>query len=115
MPAEPQADREFATLLRSVDETMSSITVGAGSELVGQSADSIKTAVLAIRPAEGKLLPLPARDRPFVAGETLYVLGRPDVLRRLEQRATTPAAAEPTAAVETAPARTPHGARGSRH
>jgi len=106
MPAEPQADREFATLLRSVDETMSSITVGAASELVGESADSIKTAVLAIRPSEGKLLPLPARDRAFEAGETLYVLGRPDVLRRLEQRAAAPPVEEP-AAVEAAPAATP--------
>jgi len=93
MPAEPQADREFATLLRSVDETMSAITVGPESELVGQCAESSKIAVLAIRPdsGTGKLAALPPRDRPFEPGDVLYVLGRPDVLRRLEQRATTPA------------------------
>jgi len=107
MPAEPQADREFATLLRGVDETMSSITVGAKSELVGQSADSIKTAVLAIRPAGGKLIPLPGRDRAFAADDTLYVLGRPDVLRRLEQQSTAPTVGEPAEAVETAPLETP--------
>jgi len=107
MPAEPQADREFATLLRGVDETMSAITVGAGSELVGERVDSIKTAVLAIRPAGGKLTPLPDRGRLFEAGETLYVLDRPDVLRRLEQRATTPAVAEPTEDVEAGPTEAP--------
>jgi len=106
MPAEPQADREFATLLRGVDETMSSITVGAKSELVGQSADSIETAVLAIRPAGGRLIPLPDRDLEFAADDTLYVLGRPDVLRRLEQRATTPTVEEPTT-VDATPAETP--------
>lgn len=92
LPAEPQADREFATLLRSVDETMSTVTVGAGSELVGKSSRAISTAVLAIKSA-GKIDALPDRDREFAANETLYVLGRPDVLRGLEAQATT--AAEP--------------------
>ena len=107
MPAEPQADREFATLLRGVDETMSTMTGGAKSELVGQSADSIKTAVLAIRPAGGKLIPLPDRDLAFAADDTLYVLGRPDVLRRLEQQSTAPTVGESAEAVETAPPETP--------
>lgn len=107
MPAEPQADREFATLLRGVDETMSAITVDPASELLGESADSIKTAVLAIRPASGTLIALPDRDRPFAADDTLYVLGRPDVLRQLEQQATAPAVEEPAEAVETAPPETP--------
>lgn len=104
MPAEPHADREFATLLRSVDETMSSITVEAGSELVGESADLIKTAVLAIRPGSGtgKLAALPPRDRPFESGDSLYVLGRPDVLRRLEQRATAPEPVDETEPIEAA-------------
>jgi len=92
LPAEPQADREFATLLRSVDETMSTVTVGAGSELVGETAQTISTAVLAIK-SEGKIIALPDRDCAFAANETLYVLGRPDVLRGLETQAT---AVEPT-------------------
>jgi hypothetical protein len=91
LPAEPQADREFATLLRSVDETMGTVTVAAGSELVGETADTISTAILAIRSATGTVLALPDRNRAFEADETLYILGRPDVLRRLEQRAVPPA------------------------
>ena len=106
MPAEPQADREFATLLRSVDETMSSITVATGSELVGETASAIGTTVLAIRPSSGtgKLAALPSRDRAFEAGDSLYVLGRPDVLRRLEARAAAPEPAEPAASTEAAEA-----------
>ncbi len=102
MPAEPQADREFATLLRGVDETMSAITVGAASQLVDESAESIKTALLAIRPAGGKLIALPNQNRAFAANDTLYVLDRPDVLRRLEQRAKTPTEAPEAGTTETA-------------
>lgn len=97
MPAEPQAQREFATLLRGVDETMSTVAVEAESELVGETANSIGTAVLAIRPgsATGTLATLPPRDRTFEAGDFLYVLGRPDVIRRLEARGTAPKPADP--------------------
>ncbi|ATW89245.1 hypothetical protein halTADL_2513 [Halohasta litchfieldiae] len=95
MPAEPQADREFATLLRGVDETMGTVTVEVGSTLVGETPDTVSAAVLALRPSEGKLIALPKRDREFEGGETIYVLGRPDVIRQLEQWSTTPA--EPAA------------------
>jgi hypothetical protein len=90
MPAEPQADREFATLLRSVDETMGTVTVGAGSTLVGETADTVSAAVLALRPPDGKLIALPERSRGFEGGDTIYVLGRPDMIRQLEQWSTTP-------------------------
>ncbi|TQQ79775.1 potassium transporter TrkA [Halonotius terrestris] len=87
MPAEPQADREFATLLRSVDETMGTVTIDAGSELVGLTPRALNATVVAIRPDGEKLMALPDRDRGFEAGETIYGLGRPDVLRGLEERA----------------------------
>jgi len=108
MPAEPQADREFATLLRSVDETMGTVTVEANSTLVGETADTVSAAVLAIRPSGEKLTALPESTRPFEDGDTIYVLARPDVLRQLEGWATTPApesdseaAAEPTEQADT--------------
>ena len=100
MPAEPQADREFATLLRSVDETMGSVTIAAGSELVGLTPRALTATVVAIRPDGGKLTALPDRDRGFEAGETIYGLGRPDVLRGLEERAKASATEEPTATTE---------------
>ena len=99
LPAEPRADREFATLLRGVDETMSMVTVGDNSDLAASTPQSLTATVLAVRPVEGKLMALPDRDRGFAAGETIYVLGRPDVLRRLEERAA-PQVVEPAAADE---------------
>ena len=87
MPAEPQADREFATLLRGVDETMGTVTIEADSELVGLTPRALTATVVAIRPDGGTLTALPDRDRGFAVDETIYVLGRPDVLRGLEERA----------------------------
>jgi len=98
LPAEPQADREFATLLRSVDETMASVTVAANSELVGLTPRALDATVVAIRPDEGSLTALPDRDSGFEGDETVYVIGRPDVLRGLEERAKTPAVSESDAA-----------------
>ena len=89
MPAEPQADREFATLLRSVDETMGTVT--ANSTLVGETAETVSATVLAIRPETGSLSALPEPTRQFEGGDTIYVLGRPDVIRQLEGWASTPA------------------------
>jgi len=94
MPAEPQADREFATLLRGVDETMGTVTIEADSELVGLTPRALTATVVAIRPDGGKLTALPDRDRGFAVAETIYVLGRPDVLRGLEDRAKAVAATE---------------------
>lgn len=91
LPAEPRADRAFATLLRGVDETMAMVTVAEGSDLVGATPRSLSATVLAIRPVDAPLLTLPDRDRPFAAGESISALGRPDVLRRLEERAAPPA------------------------
>jgi hypothetical protein len=91
MPAEPQADREFATLLRGVDETMGTVTVAAGSTLVGETADTVSGAVLALRPSEGKLVALPERSRAFEGGDTIYVLALPNEIRQLEQWSSTPA------------------------
>jgi hypothetical protein len=102
MPAEPQADREFATLLRSVDETMGTVTIEAGSELVGLTPRALNATVVAIRPDGGKLTALPDRDRGFEAGETIYGLGRPDVLRGLEERAKAAASEDADAADQSA-------------
>lgn len=90
LPEEPQPDREFATLLRGVDETMAAIDVAPGSELSGEVVRETGVIVVAIRSTDGTTASIPDRDRRFVDGETVYALGRPDVLRRLEDRAHTP-------------------------
>jgi hypothetical protein len=87
LPADPRADREFASLLRAADETMAAVTVGTGSDLVGETVGSLDATVAAVRPTAGAVEAIPARARTIAAGETLYVVARPEVLRRLESRA----------------------------
>ena len=87
LPAEPQADREFASLLRNADETMAAVTVGAGSDLVGTTVGDVRVVVAAVRPAEGSVKPIPPRPYVFGAGDLVYLVGRPDAIRRFEAAA----------------------------
>ena len=100
LPAEPRADREFASLLRNADETMASVTVAAGSALDGSTVGGVDAVgevdavVAAVRPAEGSVRPIPPRDYAFGAGDLVYLVGRPGAIRRFETAAATPAEAE---------------------
>ncbi|WP_050032530.1 cation:proton antiporter regulatory subunit [Halorubrum halophilum] len=87
LPAEPQADREFASLLRNADETMASVTVEAGSDLDGSTVGEVGTVVAAVRPREGSVQPIPPRAYAFGAGDLVYLVGRPDAIRRFEAAA----------------------------
>lgn len=87
LPAEPQADREFASLLRSADETMVAVTVGAGSDLVGTAVGDVAVVVAAVRPAGESVQPIPPRTYSFGAGDLVYLVGRPDAIRRFEAAA----------------------------
>lgn len=91
LPAEPRADREFAAALRAADETMGVATVAAGSPLDGGTVADANATVVAVGPPGGAIEAIPSRDRTLVAGDTLYVVARPEDLRRLEARARTPA------------------------
>ena len=84
LPAEPQADREFASLLRNADETMASITVETGSDLEGRTVGEVGSVVAAVRPADGPVQPIPRRAYALAAGDLVYLVGRPDAIRRLE-------------------------------
>lgn len=86
LPAAPAPDREFATLLRAVDETLGVATVAEGSELVGTSVGALAPAVVAVRGAEG-VTAIPPRSWAFAPGDVVYAVGRPDALRRLEAAA----------------------------
>jgi hypothetical protein len=94
LPAEPQADREFASLLRTADETMASVAVGAGSDLDGSTVGEVGAVVAAVRPAEGPVQPIPPRAYAFGAGDLVYLVGRPDAIRRFEAAAASPADAD---------------------
>ncbi|WP_123619704.1 cation:proton antiporter regulatory subunit [Halorubrum sp. CSM-61] len=87
LPAEPQADREFASLLRNADETMASVTVESGSDLDGSTVGEVDTVVAAVRPEEGSVQPIPRRSYAFGAGDLVYLVGRPDAIRRFETAA----------------------------
>ena len=88
LPADPRVDREFASLLRNADETMAVTTIRPGSALDGRVVSDVDTTVVAIRPATGSVDAIPARGTELHAGDTLYVVGRPEVLRKVERRAT---------------------------
>lgn len=85
LPAGGRDDREFAGLLRTAEETMAVVAVEEGSDLVGITVGALVPTIVAIRGAGTAALP--DRSRPIAAGETLYALDRPDVLRRLERAA----------------------------
>ena len=91
MPATVTPDREFATLLRTADETMGAVTVAAGSALDGATvADLDAATVIAVRPDGAAVDPIPRGARALSAGETVYAVARPEALRRLEAVAAEP-------------------------
>lgn len=87
LPVEPRSDREFASLLRAAEETMGVTTLEAGSSLVGATLGDVDASVVAVRTADGDVVPIPPRSRELVAGESLYVIARPDRLRKLDTAA----------------------------
>ena len=87
LPVAARADQEFASLLRTADETLGVVEVPEGSPLVGVTIGDLDTTIVAIRGASGALDALPTRDRALDAGDSVYAIGRPDVLRGLEERA----------------------------
>lgn len=89
LPHEPGADRQFAALLRNADETMAVATVAAGSDLDGTAVADVAGTVVAVRDSE-RLDAIPSEDRTLVAGDTVYVVARPDDARRLDAAAAAP-------------------------
>lgn len=89
MPTTDRPDREFASLLRAADETVGTLDVTAGGDLDGVTVGSLATTVVAVRPVSGNVDALPDHGRILEAGETVYVVARPDELRRIETAAMT--------------------------
>lgn len=87
LPVTPQADREFASLLRTADETLGVVELPENSPLAGVAIGELDATVVAVRDADGTLDALPSRERPLAVGDSVYAIGRLDVLRALEERA----------------------------
>lgn len=88
LPAEVQPDRAFAGLLRAAEETMHAIAVEEGATLDGTTVGAVDGHVVAVESA-GDVDVIPASDRVVGAGDVLYVVAVPAVLRRLEAAAST--------------------------
>lgn len=88
MPRSPRVDREFASLLRLADETMGVLRVEAESGLDGTTVGAVDGSVVAVEANDGSVQPIPPRGRTLVAGETVYLVARPETLRAVERRAT---------------------------
>ena len=87
LPVAPRAEQEFASLLRSSDETMGVATVAAGSPLAGTTVGDLDATVVAVRAPDGTIEPIPSRRRTLSVGDEIYAIARPERLRRLEAAA----------------------------
>jgi hypothetical protein len=94
LPVEPRADREFASQLRTAEETMGAVTVEAESALAMATVGAVDVAVVAVGTVEGDIVAIPTRHRALDPGETVYAIGRPDRLRKLEAAALAGSAAD---------------------
>jgi hypothetical protein len=88
LPVEPRVDREFAAQLRNAEETMGAVTADDGSVLVETPIGALDVTVVAVRTVDGDVVAIPTRDRTIAVDETIYAIGRPDQLRKLEIAAT---------------------------
>ncbi len=84
LPSEKGPERQFASMLRSADETMAVLTVARESTLVGKEIGDITVPVVAVRAPDGEVEAVPPRARALSEGDTVYAVGRPDELRRLD-------------------------------
>ena len=117
LPRNPGAERDLVSLLRAADETVTTLPVAAGDGLEGATVDSLPVLVVAVErgdsaPDAGEGLALPDGETRLEAGDTAYVLGRPEALRRVSEIAQTrgsntesaAAAGEPPGAESASPA-----------
>ncbi len=84
LPSDPRPELQFASLLRSMDETMGVITIEANSVLAGTPIGALDPTVVGIQPAGGAIEAIPRRSHVLASGDTVFAIARPEALRRLE-------------------------------
>jgi hypothetical protein len=87
LPVDDRPDREFASLLRGAEETVSSVSVEAGSPLHGLPVGALDLAVVAVEPESGTTVALPEPGYVLAPGDVVFAIARPERLRRLETAA----------------------------
>ena len=103
LPVQDRPDREFASLLRAAEETMATVTVPAGSELVGTDVGDLGVTVAAVTREDSPTEAIPTRDRVLEAGDIIYAIAKPDGLRSVEAAANRQREAETPVADDVAP------------
>lgn len=93
LPVQDRPDREFASLLRAAAETLATVTVEAGSALDGVALDSLDVTIAAITREDERPEPLPTRSRSLQAGDVVYVIATPEILRKVDSAASGPTGA----------------------
>jgi K+/H+ antiporter YhaU regulatory subunit KhtT len=63
---------------------MSVLTVSENSPLVGSEVGAVDVPVVALRAPDGVVEAVPPRTRVLSEGDTVYAVGRPEELRKLE-------------------------------
>lgn len=96
MPSDPRPELQFASLLRSMDETMGVITIEANSTLAGTPIGALDPTVIGIQPSGGTIEAIPGRSHVLASGDTVFAIARPEALRRLEAGAKARAEPEPS-------------------
>jgi hypothetical protein len=84
LPSEKGPERQFASMLRSADETMSITKVTEDSPLVGAEVGNVSVPVVAVRTPEGDIKAVPPKTRVISVGDTVYAVGRPEELHKLK-------------------------------
>jgi len=84
LPVGPRLDREFAARLGWEEATMRILRIDEECPLVGSSIAALEVITLAIRSADGTVDPIPDWSRVLDGGDRLYLVGRPDELRKVE-------------------------------
>lgn len=87
LPSTPRPEHEFRSILRAADETMGTVTVTEAGPLVGLPVGALQATVLAVAPASGPIVVVPARTRVISPGDVLYLVAAPSMLRRIEAAA----------------------------
>ncbi|WP_275736684.1 hypothetical protein [Halorhabdus sp. SVX81] len=90
LPVEERADRELTELLRAADETLGVVEIAEGSSLAGVPVGALDATVVAIHAGgpDDRIEALPASDRVLSGGDSVYVIARPESIRRMEAAGT---------------------------